>query len=114
MDVFLYPSKTCDNADAELLSYSSPATYTFKESDAGETLMFACDISRRCEVGQYVFVTVAEGTSEESDSTPAFSESELNTDTTTAAVYDGSSASGMNSFMVTTSALAVFALYFIL
>jgi hypothetical protein len=113
MDVFLYPSKTCDNSGAELVSYSSPATYTFKESDAGETLFFACDISQRCEVGQYVIVTVAEASSEEYDTTPAFSESEINAETATV-VYDGSSASVLYSFMFTTSVVAVCVLYFTL
>ena len=57
-DVFIYPSLTCDNKEAVLVSYVSPAVYTFEVNDAGKTLFFASDIDRRCEKGQFLEASV--------------------------------------------------------
>jgi hypothetical protein len=113
MDVFIFPSLSCDSTDAVLVSYTSPATYTFEASDLGETLFFGCDISQRCENGQYVIVTVTEGTSTGNSATPAFAESEINADQQVSGDSSASSVPVMYSFVDTASLLFASVLYFI-
>jgi len=64
-NVFIHPSGDCDDkTDAEFIGDVFDTTeYVIKESDAGQTLFFACDVGAHCLFTQNVKFTVADLTS---------------------------------------------------
>jgi len=63
-NVYYHPTGTCSDTGAEKVGDVFDNTeYVIKESDAGSTLTFACDVEFHCEFGQKVQFTVAALTS---------------------------------------------------
>lgn len=58
-DVHIHPTGDCGEDGAILVGYTSGASYTFTEEDAGKELFFSSDVGRRCEAGQNVKVAVS-------------------------------------------------------
>eukprot|EP00980_Cylindrotheca_fusiformis_P014450 scaffold3857_cov127-Cylindrotheca_fusiformis.AAC.7 len=59
-NVYIHPTGNCSEADKILVggNEDSPASYTFAESDAGNTITFACDTGSHCEGGQIIDFTI--------------------------------------------------------
>jgi hypothetical protein len=58
--VHIHPTGTCDEFGSILVGYLPGSSYTFTEEDGGKEIFFACDVGRRCEVGQNIKVKVLE------------------------------------------------------
>ena len=54
-NVYIHPSGSCDMDGRKYVGADDGTSYTFKESDAGEEIFFACDIGSHCEVGKLLF-----------------------------------------------------------
>ena len=67
-NVYIHPSATCDPTGSIEVGATSPATYTFQETDigigatTGIVLMFACNIGNHCQRGQNMKVRVLPST----------------------------------------------------
>ena len=65
-DVFLHPSRTCDETGAVFIGDSSiEASYTFTETDGspeGTDHMFVCGVGNHCDLGMQLLVTVFSNT----------------------------------------------------
>jgi len=68
----IYPSGSCDDeAGIIVVGQNSPASYTFKEGDLGNTIFFGCTISGHCAAGQNVKITVTDAEPETPSPTKA-------------------------------------------
>ncbi|KAL7573374.1 hypothetical protein ACA910_006483 [Epithemia clementina (nom. ined.)] len=59
-NVYLHPSGTCDQTNAQLIGTEGggATTYSIASTDVGKSLVFACHISSHCESGQILTATV--------------------------------------------------------
>jgi hypothetical protein len=59
-NVYIHPSGDCTEDDKILVGATGAgsATYTFKSSDAGADVTFACDFSAHCEAGQIITFSI--------------------------------------------------------
>jgi len=53
-NVYIHPTDTCNTTGAVLVGKTSGTSYTFTESDDGETITFSCDVGLHCDSGQIV------------------------------------------------------------
>ena len=54
-NVYIHPTNSCDLDGAIFVGDTSPASYTFTDTDGGKDIFFACDIGggSHCQNGKY-------------------------------------------------------------
>jgi len=57
-NVYIHPTKSCDETGAIEVGTQTGASHTFTASDVGE-VVFACDVGPHCELGQIITVVVS-------------------------------------------------------
>lgn len=60
-NVYIHPSGDCTEDGSIVVGLESPASYTFKEEDAGKTITFACQKEGHCLGGQIIHFNVGGG-----------------------------------------------------